>query len=294
MKVSVVIPTLNAEKNLDSLLTILERQTMPPNEILIIDSSSDDKTIPIAESYKNVRIKQIPSRSFNHGGTRDLGVQQTTGDIILFLTQDAAPVNEELIEHLIKPLQEPGTAVAYARQIPREDSSLREKLVRAFNYPPESRQQSAEDIQNRGIKTFFCSNVCAAYRRDIYEQLGGFEKDLLSNEDMIYAAHAIRNGYRIAYVADATVIHSHDFSLREQYKRNWVQGYEIARHQEILSNASSSPEGFRMLKTVSVQLFRQGKILSVFGLVTDCIARYLGNRAGKKQYQRSICKEVTI
>ena len=293
MRVSVVIPTINAEKQLDSLLTMLEKQTIRPDEILIIDSSSADHTVSVAKAHSNVRIEQIPREAYNHGKTRDLGVQQTVSNIILFFTQDAVPADEKLIENLMKPVQNPNVAVVYARQIPREDSSLREKLVREYNYPPKSRQQSEEDIQNMGIKAFFCSNVCAAYRRDVYETLGGFEKDLLSNEDMIYAAHAIRNGYRIAYAADAAVIHSHDLSLREQYRRNWVQGYEIARHQELLGNASSSREGFHMLRIVSAQLLKQGRCLSVFGLIADCAARYLGSRAGGKRYHRSEHKEVT-
>lgn len=296
MKVSVVVPTLNAEHNLASLLTMLAKQTVPPADILIIDSSSNDATSTIAETYKGVRIQQIPRETFNHGKTRDLGVQKTVGDVILFLTQDAVPMDERLIERLIKPFDNPDVAITYARQVPREDSSPREKLVRIYNYPAKSRLQSVDDIPDLGIKAFFCSNVCAAYRRDIYDILGGFEKDLLSNEDMMYAAHAIQHGYQIAYVADAAVIHSHDFSFQEQYKRNRIQGYEIARHQELLANTSSSREGFRMLKTVTIQLVKQGKYLSILGLIVDCVARYLGNRAGKKQYQKIKIaqKEVTI
>lgn len=294
MSVAVVIPTLNAEKQLNSLLTMLGKQTVLPDDILIIDSSSDDHTVSVAEAYSNVRIKQIPRETYNHGRTRDLGVQQTVGDVILFFTQDAVPADEKLIEYLLSSVQDPNVAAAYARQVPREDSSPREKLVRAYNYPPKSRQQSANDIHNLGIKAFFCSNVCAAYRRDVYETLGGFEKDLLSNEDMIYAAHAIRNGYRIAYVADAEVIHSHDLSLREQYRRNLVQGYEIARHQELLGNISSSREGFHMLKAVALPLLKQGRYISVLGLTADCAARYLGSQSGKKQYKTSVRKEATI
>ncbi len=234
-----------------------------------------------------VQVITIPKSEFNHGGTRDLGVKHAKGDIILFLTQDAVPVNNTLIENLVAPLQESSRiAVAFARQLPRKDSSSREKLVRAFNYPEQSAVHSEKDIPQLGIKTFFCSNVCAAYRRDIYEQLGGFELDLLSNEDMMYAAKAIRNGYQITYVADACVVHSHDLTYREQYERNRIQGYEIARHRPLLGETSSSKEGIQMLKTVSRQLFKQGRILSLFGLIADCTARYLGSHAGSKQYHQ--------
>ena len=287
MNISVIIPTLNSEGTIDSLLSMLEKQTVSPCEILFVDSSSTDHTLSIAKKHSSVQVMTIPKSEFNHGGTRDLGIKHAKGDIILFLTQDAVPVNNTLIERLTAPLQKnPRIAVAFARQLPRNDSSPREKLVRAYNYPEQSAVHSEKDIPQLGIKTFFCSNVCAAYRRDIYEQLGGFEKDLLSNEDMMYAAKAIRNGYQIAYAADACVVHSHDLTYREQYERNRIQGYEIARHRTLLGETSSSKEGIHMLKTVSLQLMKQGRILSIFGLIADCAARYLGSRAGCKQYQQ--------
>ena len=287
MNISVIIPTLNAGKHIEKLLLLLEKQTICPDEIIIIDSSSTDNTVSIAEKHKHTRVITIRQSEFNHGGTRNLGIKRSQGNIILFLTQDAVPANKSLIESLTKPFQNNlQCAVAFARQLPRNDSSPREKLVRAYNYPEQSAVHSEKDIPQLGIKTFFCSNVCAAYRRDIYEQLGGFEKNLLSNEDMMYAAKAIRNGYKIAYAADACVVHSHDLTYREQYERNRIQGYEIARHRTLLGETSSSKEGIHMLKKVSLQLMKQGRILSVFGLIADCAARYLGSRAGCKQYQQ--------
>ena len=288
VSISVVIPTLNAERHIGSLLSLLEKQTIQPCEILIIDSSSGDNTLSIAKTYRKVQTITIKTSEFNHGGTRDLGMKYSKGNLVLFLTQDAVPSDDTLIENLIAPLLEnPQIAAVYARQIPKKNSSPREKLVRAYNYPEQSAIHSEGDILQLGIKTFFCSNVCAVYRRVIYERLGGFEKDLLSNEDMMYAAKAIRNGYQIAYAAEACVVHSHNLSFEEQYERNRIQGYEIARHHDLLEGASSSREGIQMLKAVSTKLLKQGRLVSIFGLLTDCAARYLGNRKGKKQYLKT-------
>ena len=77
-------------------------------------------------------------------------------------------------------------AVAYARQLPREDCGIIERYTRQFNYPDEGCVKSREDIPRLGIKTFFCSDVCAAYRRDLFEQLGGFESPVIFNEDMFF------------------------------------------------------------------------------------------------------------
>jgi rhamnosyltransferase len=137
-----------------------------------------------------------------------------------------------------------------------------------------------------GIKAFFCSDVCAAYRRRIYEELGGFEYPLKTNEDMFFAAAAIRNGYRVAYAADARVLHSHNFSLKEQYHRNRIQGYEIERHRSLLGNVSKVNEGIRMVRFVSGKLLKQGRLVSFAHFGLDCFARLLGSRAGRRQALR--------
>ncbi len=291
MDISVVIPTLNAGGELDELLTRLEQQTMVPTEILVIDSSSEDGTLQIAERHAGVRTYTIERKEFNHGGTRDWAFSLAVGEIVIFLTQDVVPASNRLIERLVAPLQEETTVAAYARQLAKPTASERERLIRAFNYPEQSERRTLKDIPLKGIKAFFFSDVCAAYRRKEYEALGGFEKDVLSNEDMLYAARAIRAGYTIAYAADAEVLHSHDLSLGEQYRRNRAQGYELERYKELLGKTSSAEEGMIMFRKVSGQLLRQGKILSAAGLLMDCAARYTGNKAGQRAYRKKNRRE---
>ena len=287
MKVSAVILTRNGERDLEELLQRLEDQTVRPDEILVIDSSSTDRTASIVGQHPAIRFLRIPEESFNHGGTRRLAISETDGELVLFMTQDAIPANNEMIACLIASLSADDRIVAaYARQIPRGDASPREKLVRQFNYPDQSHIQSLDDLETQGIKTFFLSDVCAMYRRNLYDQLGGFEQDVLSNEDMLFAAKAIQQGYPVAYAAEAQVVHSHNLSLREQYRRNRVQGYEIAKHQDLLGRKTASPAGMKMLKEVSVCLIRQGRLFSVMGLLMDCLARFMGNRAGQRTFHR--------
>ena len=158
-----------------------------------------------------------------------------------------------------------------------------ERLVRSFNYPAESHVRSKEDIPVRGIKTFFCSDVCAAYRREIYLELGGFDYPISTNEDMFYAARAIRAGYLIAYAADALVFHSHNLTLKEQYRRNYIQGYEIEKHRELLGGVAQESEGWKLVKYVSGELLRSGHAGAFVRFGFDCCARFLGSRAGKKK-----------
>ena len=139
-----------------------------------------------------------------------MAAEMLQGAFLLFLTQDAIPADDCLIERLYEVFatgresdrQQP-VAAAYARQLPMPDCHVIERYTRSFNYGKESRIKTADDLETLGIKTFFCSNVCAMYRRSTYEALGGFERHTIFNEDMIFAGKLIQNGYAVAYCAEA-------------------------------------------------------------------------------------------
>ena len=285
-QVSVVILTLNAEKNIGKLLKKLQKQTVHPYEIIIADSESNDRTVEICKQM-GAKLLPIKRSEFNHGGTRDYALRTTKGNYVLFLTHDAMPNDERLIERLLNKIQSHSQlAAVYARQLPNQTATHTERLIREFNYPPQSHIRSISDLSEHGIKTFFMSDVCALYRKNIYLDIGGFEKDIKTNEDMFFAANAIQRGYLIGYEAEAKVVHSHNFSLEEQYKRNYIQGYEIERHQKLLANVSQNSEGMRLVKYVSKALLTKGHFLSWVHFGFDCCARYAGSYIGKKKAQR--------
>ena len=285
MKISVIIPALNAEKDLPGLLKALSEQTIQADEIIVTDSESSDRTRQIAET-EGARVIPVLRKEFDHGGTRDMALRASSGDIVVFLTQDAVPANSGFLEKLIRPLSEEGVAVVTGRQLPKADATPMEKLVREFNYPAESHIRSEADVEKMGIKAFFCSDVCAAYNRKIYLELGGFEHPLKTNEDMFFAAKTLRNGYRVAYAADAQVFHSHNLTLKEQYQRNRIQGYEIERHRELLGSISQVPEGWKLVRHMSARLLKKGRLVSFVHFGLDCCARFMGSRTGRKEYLR--------
>ncbi len=205
------------------------------------------------EKYKNVKVFHLSKREFDHGKTRHMGVKKSQAEIFVMMTQDALPADEYLLETLVGRLRGK-TAAAYARQLPTKSCSVLERFTRQFNYPPVSCAKSLEDLDRLGIKTFFCSNVCAAYRRDIYEELGGFIRHTIFNEDMIYAAGAVRAGYSIAYEAEAKVYHSHNYTNMQQFRRNFDLGVSQAEHPEIFSKVHSESEGKRMVKEATAYL----------------------------------------
>ena len=281
------MPTLNAEKTIKQLLDAIHTQTIIPSEIIIVDSSSTDQTVKLASTYPDVKIMAIERKDFDHGGTRDKAIRASTGELIIFLTQDALPADAHFIENLTAPFStDPMIAISSGRQIPRTDARPFERLVRNFNYPAESRIRSSADIPELGVKTFFVSDCCASYRRDIYERLGGFDRPILTAEDFLFAARAVNAGWKIAYAADARVIHSHNLSFLEQYHRNYKTGYETEGHKEYFAGTSQEKEGLKLVKYVSLELLKRGRILSLIQFCLDCGARLLGSIMGRRAWRK--------
>lgn len=281
-KVSLVIPTLDAESDIEGLLNRIYRQTRLPDEVIVVDSSSSDRTVDIVKTFERVRLISIERSEFNHGLTRDMALRESSGDIVCFMTQDAVPADDSYIENLIAPiLSDDRVAVTSGRQLPKDDARRFERLVREFNYGPESNVRTRADIVTMGIKAYFATDVCSAYRRSVYVELGGFGKTDMS-EDMLMAAKALNAGYSVAYAADARVYHSHNLTPAEQYRRNYAIGRFLESNRQIVSCASEVGEGGRLVKSVSLQLLHEGDIREFAAFSFDCCARLLGNRTGRR------------
>jgi rhamnosyltransferase len=273
---------MNGEKYMESLLTALENQTLKPLEILVVDSASTDRTVEIVKAHEEVQLLPIERKDFDHGKTRDMALRKTKGDYVLFLTQDAEIEDDRLLEKMRQDFRDDTIAVVSARQLPKKDATRREQLIRAFNYPDQSTIRSSKDLEKLGIKTYFMSDVCSMYRKDIYLKVGGFTYPIKTNEDMFYAAAAINAGYRIVYDAYACVLHSHNFTLKQQYERNYIQGYEIEKHKELLHHVSQTSEGMKLVKYVTKRLLKEGHFFAWVYFGFDCIARFTGSRKGRK------------
>lgn len=120
IKTSIVIPTLNAASLIGILIEKLQNQTIKPDEIIVIDSSSDDETVSIASSYPYVKTIIIPREEFNHGATRHKALMETIGDYICFLTQDAVPSNERYLSNLLAPFDCENVGYALEGKNPRK------------------------------------------------------------------------------------------------------------------------------------------------------------------------------
>lgn len=279
---SVVIPTLNAEDEIDSLLDTIEAQSLKPLDILVVDSSSDDGTVDEVAKHPCVNLVRIERKEFNHGSTRDMALRRSAGELVCFLTQDAVPASNLYLERLVAPfLADDSIALVTGRQLPKADARRFEQLVRKFNYPNVPSVRSKSDLPKYGIKTFFASDTCSAYRRTAYLECGGFDH-VNTNEDMLMAARFIASGLKVAYEPSAEVYHSHNLTPSQQFARNRAVGMFLESHADDLMYASEIGEGGRLVKAVSSELLREGRFGELFAFGFDCCARLLGNRAGRR------------
>lgn len=289
--IDVIIPTYRPGKEFRLLLERLKQQSVPVRRVVIINTEKKFWDSRWEQEFPFTEVHHIRKEEFDHGGTRRKAAELTDAEVMVFMTQDALPADRDLIRNLTAPLKEPETAAAYARQLPNASSSFVERYTRSFNYPDKSSVKSREDLPVYGIKTFFCSNVCAAYRKDVYESLGGFTGHTIFNEDMIYASAVIQHGYRIAYAADAKVIHSHNYTCMQQFRRNFDLGVSQAEYPEVFQTASSESEGIRLVKKTFRYLCTNGRRRLIPGFVLQSGFKYAGYLAGKN-YRRMPARMV--
>ncbi len=279
MNISIIIPTYNASKNFRTFLERIKAQTISNYEIIVIDSSSQDNTIDIAREF-GAKVIVIPKSEFNHGGTRNRASREAKGDILVFMTQDAIPVNEICIENLVQPLNEPDIVASYGRHISNSDAVPIEKFARLFNYPDRSFVKNRSDIKGLGIKTFLFPNVCAAVKKDIFQEVNRFPENIIMNEDFVLAAKLIDRGYGIAYASDAMVYHSHNYSLNEKFKRYFDIGVALKSQQWILNIVKAEVEGGRYLYNELKYLLKEKQWKWVPYMYFESLAKFTGYRLG--------------
>ena len=278
--VSVVIPTLNAQRQLRPLLALLRRQTLHP-EIVIADSMSEDESAAIAEEG-GCLLLTVPRETFDHGGTRTMAAKRSHGEIILFLTQDALPCDGESVARLIKAFEDPAVGAAYGRQLPHPGETPFGAHLRLFNYGELPYVRSYEDRKRYGIKSAFLSNSFAAYRRSALEEIGWFTERLILGEDMVAGAKLLKAGYRLAYVPEAEVYHSHSYTVWQEFKRYFDIGVFHACEPWLLEEfGKPEGEGVRFVRSELGYLTAERR----YGLIPAALLRngmkLLGYKGGR-------------
>lgn len=285
-QIDVIIPTYRPGHKFMELIERLSRQTVKAERIIVINTDKEyfDSLVygsDIQNKHPELEVHHIRNSEFDHAATRNEAVRKySKAPVFVMMTQDAVPSDPYLLERLAGALDGNGSAVAYARQLAGIRANPVEKYTRHFNYPAMASVKTRADKDRLGIKTYFCSNVCAAYDRERFDLLGGFRAPAIFNEDMIYAADAINAGYSITYAADAKVYHSHDYSGAQQFRRNFDLAVSQAMHPEIFGGIRSEDEGNRYVTDTVNYLRRNGYERYVIPFIWVCGCRYAGYKLG--------------
>ena len=243
----IVIPTYNASRYWSRLQASFREQGISPDQVLVVDSSSTDDTRDLVQR-SGYRLKKIKAENFRHGATRQMAVELLPwAEVVLFLTQDSLPFGDRPIERLLSALRDPEVGAVYGRQLPRPEADPIETHARLFNYPDHSEVRSYRDRHELGMKTILFSNSFAAFRRAALEEAGGFPKNTIVSEEVTVIARMLQLGWKIAYQADATAIHSHPLTLKQEFSRYFDIGVHRGREcwiHEDFGNASGQGQAF--------------------------------------------------
>ncbi|MEJ2125839.1 MAG: MBL fold metallo-hydrolase, partial [Alphaproteobacteria bacterium] len=216
VKVSIIIRTLNEARHLDDLLqSIIAQETNGlSHEVVLVDSGSTDGTLQIAERH-GCHIHHIKRDEFSFGRSLNLGCEAAMGDILVITSGHCVPTDVHWLQHLCQPVLDGQAEYVYGRQFGGPESHFSERNIFTKYYPEQT------SIPQDG---FFCNNANSALLRSSWEQFH-FDEDLTGLEDMDLAQRLVRDGGRVAYVADAGVIHHHNESwpqVRRRFEREAI------------------------------------------------------------------------
>lgn len=237
---SVVIPVKNGGSDLTRCLSCINAQAVEEDvEIIVVDSGSTDGSIEAAASH-GAKVLEVAPELFTHGGSRNLGAVNASGDILVFISQDAFPVDTSWLHRLAAPLRaDPVVAGVYGRQIPHDTAAAAEAYFLDFLYGPTARRQSAADIHELSMDTTLFSNVNSALRRDLWDSFR-FSEDIVMSEDQEWSRRVLLAGFDLVYEPRAVVRHSHSYTLRAAFKRFFDSGVSAERAYMTTESESSS------------------------------------------------------
>jgi rhamnosyltransferase len=235
--VSIALLTRNGGERLAATLDAIGgQQTNFAFEVVAIDSGSTDGTLPLLKRVAQ-RVVSIPPQSFNHGLTRNLAVEQSRGELVVMLVQDAVPLSSQWLARLTAPLRaDCDVAGAFCRQEPRPDASAitRHYLGDWIATSPAARTARLlgptdfERLEPRArLELCAFDNVCSCIRRAVWQRFRFREAPIA--EDLEWSRDVLLAGYRLSYVPDAVVEHSHDRPARYEFARTHLVHFRLAR-----------------------------------------------------------------
>ncbi len=222
--ISVVIPVKDGGDGLARCLDgIRSQQTEEAVEIVVVDSGSIDGSVGVAGA-RGALVHEIPAHAFSHGASRNLGAGRARGELLVFLSQDAVPVDGQWLSRLTAAFdQHPELAGVYGRQLANDGATPPEEYFLDFLYGTTPRTQRAAALHQLSMDTTLFSNVNSAIPRQIWERYP-FVEDIIMSEDQEWSRRLLLEGYSIAYEPAAAVRHSHKYTIVGAFRRFFDSG----------------------------------------------------------------------
>lgn len=208
MTCSIIIRAYNEDKHIGRLLEGIKQQTVKDVDVILVDSGSTDSTVAIAESY-GARVVRIPSAEFTFGRSLNYGIKAAKREFIVIASAHVYPVYPDWLETLLRPFQDEQVALTYGKQRGYGGSKYSEHQIFHQWYP---------DVSNANQTTTFCNNANSAIRKSLWEQ-HPYDEMLTGLEDLDWGKWAKGQGHKIAYAAEAEIIHIHNETPHGVYNR---------------------------------------------------------------------------
>ncbi len=272
MKCSLVIRAYNEERHIGRLLEGVSHQTVQDVEIVLVDSGSTDATASIAAHY-GAKIVRIQPEEFTFGRSLNMGIDAASRQLIVIASAHVYPVYPDWLKQLLTPFADPRLILAYGRQRGGPTSQFSERQVFAHWYPERSDLDQGHP---------FCNNANAAIRRSAWENQP-YDESLTGLEDLAWAKAALAAGFRLAYVAEAEIVHLHDETPPAVYNRYRREAMAFKR---LYPEAHFSLYDFARLATANILSdLRQASRERVFwgslpGIFWYRVSQFWGTRQG--------------
>ncbi len=279
MTIDIICPLYNAENDIKSLHeSLIMQKNVEINKIRYVLTESQDKTEEILKKMQ-IEYKKIKRDEFSHSLTREKEAFESNADILVFITQDIKIKRDDWLYYLTRNIIDGTVEACYSRQLC--NNTTIEKYTREYNYPNKSKIVEQEDIKRIGLKAFFFSDASSAIRRETFVKLHGYDGKIFpTNEDMYIAYKLITNGYKIRYCAESEVVHSHQFTLKQYYKRYKDTG-KFFKQNSYLNKYKVNQSGGSLAIYVLKRAWQDKNYNVLIEFIPNMITRFMGMKLGK-------------
>jgi rhamnosyltransferase len=282
---TIIVLTKNESANIGRCIGSIKEQEFDGSvEVLQIDSGSTDNTVEIVKDHVD-RLVEIPAAEFHHARTRNFGAHLANGEFFVYLGGDAIPCSRTWLANLIRHFEDPTVGAVYGRQIPKPGASIERRMMFAHQYPSMSHSKSAEGAE-RGSpnKEYQFSTVNCAIRATVW-QATPFPEFCKTYEDVAMAKQILEQGWKIRYEPESAVLHSHNYTLVQGFKRCFDSGVMYRRMGLWNPHSQSAFRGDGTRRAISeLQMAIQGgEWLGAAYLALYDVGKYLGVVLGRNE-----------